>query len=107
MGVKRSLIFVSEDVLPGAPGRIRTRDPLLRRHTLTVARRRCVWPDVASSCTDNGWTWPDVAQYLSPLAPQLAPRNPANVIRVRQSAGPCRVAPQLRLASCDTWRPSS
>ena len=36
-------------------------------------------PDVPSSCTDTGWTWPGIAQYLSPLAPQLAPRHPANV----------------------------
>src|SRR5690348_13296668 len=55
------------------------RDPLSRRHTLTVARRRHMWSDVPSSCTDTGWKWPGAAQYLSPLAPQLAPRNPANV----------------------------
>src|SRR5215469_15212855 len=36
-------------------------------------------PDAPSTCTDTGWTWPGVAQYLSPVAPQLAPRNPANV----------------------------
>jgi hypothetical protein len=35
-------------------------------------------PDAPSSCTDTGWTWPGVAQYLPPLAPQLAPHNPAN-----------------------------
>ena len=84
-----------------APGRIRTRDPLLRRHTLTVARRRWVWPDVASSCTDTGWTWPDVAQYLSPLAPQLAPRHPANLHPDTPKCGPVssgrlRLAGQLR-----------
>jgi hypothetical protein len=38
-----------------------------------------MWPDKLFSCTDTGWTWPGVAQYLSPLAPRLAPRNPANV----------------------------
>jgi hypothetical protein len=38
-----------------------------------------MWPDVQFSCTDNGWTWPGVAQCLSLLAPRLAPRNPANV----------------------------
>ena len=103
MGVNSSLIFVAMNVLPGAPGRIRTRDPLLRRHTWAVARRRWVWPDRLFSCTDTGWTWPGVAQHMSPLAPQLAPRNPANVHRVRRGAGPCRVATQLRwLANCDT-----
>ena len=56
-----------------APGRIRTRDPLLRRHTLTVARRRWVWPDSLFSCTDTSWTWPG-APYLS----LLAPHNRAN-----------------------------
>jgi hypothetical protein len=38
-----------------------------------------MWPDAPSSSTDTGWTWPGVAQYLSPLAPQLAPRRPASV----------------------------
>jgi len=38
MGVKRSAIFVDRRVLAGAPGRIRTRDPLLRRHIRSVAR---------------------------------------------------------------------
>ena len=38
-----------------------------------------MWPDVPSSCTETGWTWPGVARCLSPLAPRLAPRNPANV----------------------------
>jgi hypothetical protein len=62
-----------------------------------------VWPDVPSSCTDNGWTWPGVAQYLSPLAPQLAPRNPANVYPGAPTCRPPRLAPQLRLGSCNTW----
>src|SRR5215831_13888610 len=34
----------------GAPGRIRTRDPLLRRHIPAVARGGQVWPDVRFSC---------------------------------------------------------
>src|SRR5438552_1269076 len=59
----------------GAPSAIRTRDLLLRRHSPDVAGRRRVWPDVAFSCTDSGWTWPGVAQYLPTLAPHLAPRN--------------------------------
>jgi hypothetical protein len=37
MGVKHLLIFVALNVLPGAPGRIRTRDPLLRRQLLYPA----------------------------------------------------------------------
>ena len=28
---------------------------------------------MAFSCTDSGWTWPGVAQYLPMLAPRLAP----------------------------------
>src|SRR5215472_4855862 len=56
-----------------------------------------MWPDVPFSCTDTGWTWPGVAQCLSLLAPPLAPRFPANVHPGAPSAGPCRVAPQLRL----------
>jgi hypothetical protein len=37
------------------------------------------------------------------LAPQLAPRNPATVHPGAPKCGPPRVAPQLRLGSCDTW----
>jgi len=59
----------------GAPSAIRTRDLLLRRHSPDVDGCRLVWPDVAFSCTDSGWTWPGVAQYLSLLAPRLAPRD--------------------------------
>jgi hypothetical protein len=43
------------------PGRIRTRDPLLRRHTLTVARRRWVRPDRQLSCGYGGWQWLGIA----------------------------------------------
>src|SRR5262244_2585402 len=83
--------------MAGAPGRIRTRDPLLRRHTWTVARRRHMSPDVPFSCTDTGWTWPGVAQYLSPLAPRLAPREPASLHPDTPTYEPVvRVAPQLR-----------
>ena len=57
-----------------APSAIRTRDLLLRRHSPDVARRRRVWPDVAFSCTDSGWTWLGVAQYLPLLAPVWLPR---------------------------------
>ena len=57
----------------GAPGRIRTRDPLLRR------RLRCVPGGVLASlymafnCTDSGWGWPNVAWKLSAVAPCVAP----------------------------------
>ena len=56
---------------------------LLRRHSPDVAGRRRVWPDVAFSCTDSGWTWPGVAQYLPTLAPRLAPRNLVSFANVR------------------------
>jgi hypothetical protein len=88
---------------PGAPGRIRTRDPLLRRHTLTVARRRWVQPDRLFSCTDTGWKWPGVAQYLSPLAPQLAPRNPANFHPGAPKREPVSSGAPASLANCDIW----
>jgi len=61
---------------------------LIRRHTLTVARGRWVWPDRLFSCTDTGWTWPGVAQYLPPLAPRLAPHNPANLRPGAPRCGP-------------------
>jgi hypothetical protein len=38
---------------------------------------------VAFSCTDSGWTWPGVAQYLPMLAPHLAPRNLVSFANVR------------------------
>jgi hypothetical protein len=58
---------------PGAPGRIRTRDPLLRRRLSGVAGRRLESFYVAISCIDRGWAWLDVALRLSQLAPFLAP----------------------------------
>src|SRR5690242_4638064 len=58
---------------PGAPDRIRTRDPLLRRHLSGVAGRRLESFYVAISCIDRGWAWLDVALRLSQLAPFLAP----------------------------------
>ena len=39
-------------VTASAPGRDRTCDPLLRRQYSGMARRRCLTPDIASSC-DN------------------------------------------------------
>ena len=62
-----------------------------------------MWPDVPSSCTDTGWTWPGVAQYLSPLAPQLAPRNPANVRPGAPRYGPVPSGVSASLDHCDTW----
>jgi hypothetical protein len=67
----------------GAPSAIRTRDLLLRRHSPGVARRCQAWPDVLFSCTDSGWKWPGVAQYLSLLAPHLAPRDLLSLSNVR------------------------
>jgi hypothetical protein len=59
--------------LTSAPGRIRTRDPLLRRHLPGVAGGRLESLYVAISCIDRGWAWLEVALELSPLAPFLAP----------------------------------
>jgi hypothetical protein len=58
-----------------APGRIRTRDPLLRRHRRSIALCRLVWLNDSSSCTDVNWLWPGVAWRLRPLAPSLTPRS--------------------------------
>ena len=40
----------------GAPGRIRTRDPLLRRYRLSVAGGRLVSPWEPSSCDYYRWS---------------------------------------------------
>jgi hypothetical protein len=66
-----------------APSRIRTCGLLLRRHSPDVARCGWVSPDVPSSCTDSGWTWLGVAQYLPLLAPRLAPQNLISFANVR------------------------
>jgi hypothetical protein len=58
---------------PGAPGRIRTRDPLLRRYRRSVAGRRLASlhePFASSYCR---WPSEGVALGLPPLAPRLAP----------------------------------
>jgi len=71
-----------------ALSRIRTCDPLLRRHFRAVAGQCQAWPGVLSSCTDSGRMWPGVAPCLPPLAPLLAPRNlvsPANVRMIERS----------------------
>jgi hypothetical protein len=67
----------------GATGRIRPRDPLLRSHVKSVARRR-----LASLCrlSSSGYCrWPSegVAQRLPALAPRLAPRNLLAFAKVR------------------------
>jgi hypothetical protein len=67
----------------GAPGRIRTRDPLLRSHFRAVAGRRLVSPNVPSSCMNRLALSPYVARYFSPVAPRLAPRNLVNIANVR------------------------
>jgi len=63
--------------LMGAPGRIRTRDPLLIRHTLTIARRRRVWPDRLFSCTDTGVRGLASLSICRRWLPHLAPCNTA------------------------------
>ena len=61
-----------------------------------------MWPDRLFSCTDTGWTWPGVAQYLPPLAPQLAPRHPANVHPGAPRCGPVSSGDSASLANCHT-----
>jgi len=53
----------------GAPGRIRTRDPLLRRYRPSVAGRRLTSLYGPSSSDYRRWRSEDVAQRLSLLAP--------------------------------------
>ena len=80
---------------PGAPGRIRTRDPLLRRHIVTVAQCRLTSPYGAFSCSDGSLMSPYVAQSLSLLAPRLAPRDlvaSANV-RIGENSVACATVP--------------
>jgi len=43
-----------------APSATRTRDPLLRRHSVGVACHRPIWPDVGSSSSESGWVWPEI-----------------------------------------------
>jgi hypothetical protein len=56
-----------------APGRIRTRDPLLRRHLRWVSGGVLASLYMAFNCTDSGWGWPNVAWKLSAVAPRVAP----------------------------------
>jgi hypothetical protein len=64
IGVNRSLTFAAADVLPGAPGRIRTRDPLLRRCRTVVrcsllpgeiAHKRLIAGHVIQPCWCRLW----------------------------------------------------
>src|SRR6266568_2452698 len=57
----------------GAPGRIRTCDPLLRRHLQGVAGRRLGPPDVPSSWIYGRWPRLGVARHLWLVAPRVAP----------------------------------
>jgi hypothetical protein len=59
----------------GAPGRIRTRDPLLRRHPGSVAVRRLASLYEASSWTNCLGVSPCVAQYLPPMALEWLPET--------------------------------
>jgi N-acetylglutamate synthase-like GNAT family acetyltransferase len=69
-----------------------------------------VWPDVPFTCTDNRWSWPGVARYLSALAPHLACRYLVSVANVRttgRSVEPSqRVVgePLNRAVGCDNRR---
>jgi hypothetical protein len=69
----------------GAPGRIRTRDPLLRRHIRTVSQRRLTSPYGAFSCSGCSWKSLGVAESLSLVAPHLAPRDLVFFANVRAS----------------------
>jgi hypothetical protein len=59
------------------------RPPAPKAHP-TVARRRLASPDVASTCTDNRWTWPGVARCRPSLAPNLAPRDLVSAANLRR-----------------------
>jgi hypothetical protein len=67
----------------GAPGRIRTRDPLLRRHIRTVAVRRLTSLYELSNSSYCRWPSDGVARRLPPLAPLLAPQNLVAFANVR------------------------
>jgi hypothetical protein len=67
----------------GAPGRIRTRDPLLRRHIQPVAGRRLTSLYEPSSSSFYGWPSEGVARSLTPLAPCLAPQVLVAFVNVR------------------------
>ena len=79
-------MILETGVLPGqtgAPGRIRTRDPLLRRHIRAVAGRRLSSLYEPSNSSYCRWPSDGVARRRSPLAPQLAPSNLVAFANVR------------------------
>jgi len=81
---------------PSAPSAIRTRGPLLRRHSPGIADWGCMWPDVPSGCTDSGWTWPGAARCLPPLARRLPAISLASLMSGRSNA----VSSPARSAAC-------
>jgi hypothetical protein len=84
------------------PGRIRTRDPLLRSYRRSVAGCRLASLYRPSNSSFCSWLSEDVAWRLSPLAPLLAPRNLLSFANVRRGENsvdlrPRRVANELVL----------
>jgi hypothetical protein len=90
-----------------APGRIRTRDPLLRRYRRMVAGRRLASPYKPSSSSYCSGLSEGVARSLPPLAPLLAHLNLVALANVRinennvenELLGPFR--PQASHPTCD------
>jgi hypothetical protein len=72
---RKALASMARVVQPGAPGRIRTRDPLLRRHIQTVVVRRLTSLYELSNSSYCRWPSDGVARRLSLLAPLLAPQK--------------------------------
>ena len=86
-GPRQAAICALSCYFAGAPGRIRTRDPLLRRHIRTVAGHRLASPYETSSWTNHPGVSPCVARHLPPVAPLLAPRDLATLAHVRVNSG--------------------
>jgi hypothetical protein len=83
--------------LVSAPGRIRTRDPLLRRHIRIVAERRLMSLYAPSSCVNGPGVSPYVGRRLPRMAPRLAPRNLVTFANVRMNESSIDQA-------CPGWR---
>jgi len=47
------------------------------------------------TCTDNRWSWPDVARYLPALAPHLAPRYLVSLADVRTTERGARLSQRV------------
>jgi hypothetical protein len=86
---RQPVMYVLSWDFTGAPGRIRIRDPLLRRYVKSVAGRRLASPCKPSSSDYCRWPSEGVAQRLPALAPRLAPRNLLAFANVRM--GECIV----------------